>query len=763
MNNVLRWILLVCTLAIGGCSYTTWSGISASTDKDEMAMREEIRQAKLDPTLDDKARNERLFWLLRLSAGWSLPLTQQLVDQGVPVNYPNGDKTFTDAYSPLHTAIEKGQLDIAHYLLEQGADPNGAIGAIGMTFYPLSEAVSRENLAMVGLLLEFGANPNVNDTNNGIALKYATYRNNEALIKLLRDSGAVLEPNEEQELAHLQSDNSRQQAALQVQLALKQDDWTKLDRILKLFPEQQTNQDTNGRNLVDQALGLGSIDCFTNLQEKYDFSPPSPDQVNEAIIAAIQKGKRESLNRILKLMPPIGDLLAAKREAIIRQDQVSLRILLDYNQKVDGSLTGQMTLLQLAVSRPSLQLTELLLQHKAILQQISQVEPLTPLALSIRQRQFVQTKLLLAHGAKPDSESPDEASATFLAIREEQDTLALSLLKLEENITVNRLDTFYGLSLQKGLPDTTVWLESSGAKEDIASLRKRKAAQIAREERRLAEEKRDFEREERRELASMRNNSEAYIDDSNTWVGFATDLINETSRIAQQNIEDTQRIRRQQQAQQKAQLDASRRVWEREYNEKIRKFNEQKAALLSISEQRNDTINQQREQQLGKVRDMRETERQKEAEKQRIEQKEIEKQEREQQKEAERLAKIEQKEREKQERERQKEAEQIAQNKAKEDYLSKLLAGARLGVKKCSGAIAVSGVLPKVTPKIVECRDVHFRVVCPASSRSETGVIKTFIGMNTGCAGDYGKISSDLGCKVEELRATAIKVTQCEF
>jgi len=741
MNNVLRWILLVCTLAIGGCSYTTWSGSSAAADKDEMAMREEIRQAKLDPTLDDKARNERLFWLLRLSAGWSLPLTQQLVDQGVPVNYPNGDKTFTDAYSPLHTAINKGQLDIAHYLLEQGADPNGAIGAIGMTFYPLSEAVYRENLAMVGLLLEFGANPNVNDTNNGIALKSASYRNNEPLIKLLRDSGAVLEPNEEQELAHLQPDNSRQQAALQVQLALKQDDWTKLDRLLKLSPEQQTNQDANGRNLADQALALGSIDCFTNLQAQYDFSPPSPQQVDEALIAAIQKGKTESLALILNLMPPSGDLLVAKTEAIIRQDQVSLRILLDYNQKVDGTLAGQMTLLQLAVSRPSPQLTELLLQHKAILKQISQVEPLTPLALSIRQRQFSQTKLLLAHGAKPDSESPDEASATFLAIREGQDTLALSLLKLEGNLTVNRLDTFYGLSLQKALPDTTVWLESRGAKEDIASLRKRKAEQIAVEERRLAQEKRDFEREERRELASMRNNSEAYVDDSNTWVGFATDLINETSRIAQQNIEDTQRIRRQQQAQQKAQLDASRRAWELEYNEKIRKFNEQKAALLSISEQRNDTINQQR-QQLAKVREMRETERQKESE---------------------RLARIERKEREKQERERQEEAEQIAKNKAKEDYLNKLLAGARLGVKECNKAIAVSGVLPKITPKIVECRDVHFRVVCPVSSRSETGVIKTFIGMNTGCAGDYSKISSDLGCKVEELRATAIKVTQCEF
>jgi ankyrin repeat protein len=467
MVKGLGWLLCFSSLLISGCvSYSTWSGVSASVDRDVPAMLAEIDQVNQDPSLDDKARNERLFWLLRLNAGWSLPLTRQLVEQGVPVNYPNNDPTFTDAYSPLHRAVSEKQLDIARYLLEQGADPNGAIGLESIfRSYPLSDAVADRNQPMVALLLEFGANPNVLSSGFSSALKYASYQdNNQSLVALLRSAGAVMKPSDQQAQAHLQADYLQKRAGFRIQNALKKDDWSELDSLLTAFPERRNDVDAQGNSLAAQALALGSMSCYAHLQEKYDFPPPSAEQLDAVLIRIIQSGNGVSLAPLLQQFKPSGDLLAAKAEAVTRQDEASLSTLLDYQPEVNKVPAGKPALLQLAVTQPSTQVTQRLLAHGADVQHSSPAEPSSPLVLAIRSRQFAQAELLLERGAKPDSQAVDQESATFLAISDGQDALALRLLKLETNLTAGRRDSLYSLSLQKALPDSAAWLASRGAK-----------------------------------------------------------------------------------------------------------------------------------------------------------------------------------------------------------------------------------------------------------------------------------------------------------
>ncbi|MCK4873018.1 MAG: ankyrin repeat domain-containing protein [Phycisphaerales bacterium] len=59
--------------------------------------------------------------------------------------------------SLLSRAAVKGRVDVATWLLEQGADPDG----ISPSTSPLCYAIQHENVAMVSLLLEHGADPDL--------------------------------------------------------------------------------------------------------------------------------------------------------------------------------------------------------------------------------------------------------------------------------------------------------------------------------------------------------------------------------------------------------------------------------------------------------------------------------------------------------------------------------------------------------------------------------------------------------------------------
>jgi len=216
--------------------------------------------------------------------------------------------------------------------------------------------------------------------------------------------------------------------------------------------------------------------------------------------------------------------------------------------------------------------------------------------------------------------------------------------------------------------------------------------------------------------------------------GLSQGLTDLADRNAQRNLEINAAIR---------QANTLREQQERDYIEAQRRAREKEAEW-------------QRKQQQQLSQQRAEAEQQRKAEADRRRQLELVRQ-----REAEKLARQKEKERQKRERKRQREAEKLAKEQAERTYLNKLTTGTRMAAMKCYGDIYVGGQLPKIKPKAVECVDVHYRVTCPTTARSTTGVLDYFTSFDMGCFGDTDKLSSDLGCKAEELRVTAQKVTRC--
>ncbi|PSW06796.1 hypothetical protein [Photobacterium lipolyticum] len=278
------------------------------------------------------------------------------------------------------------------------------------------------------------------------------------------------------------------------------------------------------------------------------------------------------------------------------------------------------------------------------------------------------------------------------------------------------------------------------AKRDLGNERDLEAKEIAMAKQRKREAERR-ERERRREEERLRRlawEEEDAADDtlimSTFMQGLNQGLADMAERNAQRNLEINTAIR---------QANTLREQQERDYIEAQRKAQEKEAEWQ-----------RKQQQQLAQQRDQAEQQRRAEADRRR--QLELARQ-----REAEKLARQREKERQKQEKDRQRQAEKLAKEQAERAYLSKLLSGTRLGAMKCYGEIHVGGQLPKIKPKAVECVDVHYRVSCPTTARSTTGVLDYFTSFDMGCFGDTDKLSSDLGCKAEELRVTAQKVTKC--
>jgi len=130
--------------------------------------------------------------------------------------------------------------------------------------------------------------------------------------------------------------------------------------------------------------------------------------------------------------------------------------------------------------------------------------------------------------------------------------------------------------------------------EEVAH-EKRLQEKLRKKERRLAQEKRDFESKQR-ELKRNRY-KQPKGSATNEWVGIVVGIADELSKNAVQQSRNNERIWRQQQAK----TEADTRAWERKHNEEVRKLNEDRAELLRVSNQRKQE-NEQRRQQLARDR-----------------------------------------------------------------------------------------------------------------------------------------------------------------
>lgn len=83
--------------------------------------------------------------------------------------------------SLLGVAARQSRMDLARWLLESGADPNGGYPST----VPLRNAIENRDLPMVELLLEYGADPDFDMGNNMTPRRFAKHKGFEEITELL--------------------------------------------------------------------------------------------------------------------------------------------------------------------------------------------------------------------------------------------------------------------------------------------------------------------------------------------------------------------------------------------------------------------------------------------------------------------------------------------------------------------------------------------------------------------------------------------------
>lgn len=105
---------------------------------------------------------------------------------GLTIDYGEGEKV-----TPIAKACWDGREEIVRYLLEKGADPNGATGSDKST--PLLEAVKRDRASIVSLLIEKGAKVNTKDSREMTPINSAAAAGNVEIVEILVKAKASLE------------------------------------------------------------------------------------------------------------------------------------------------------------------------------------------------------------------------------------------------------------------------------------------------------------------------------------------------------------------------------------------------------------------------------------------------------------------------------------------------------------------------------------------------------------------------------------------
>jgi len=116
--------------------------------------------------------------LVKYAGDGNLKMVQAAVAKGADVNTPGRTRVgqlLTIPLPPLHIAARRGHIDVAAYLISQGADVNKKDTLV---FTPLAHAAMRGRARMISLLLKHGATVDARDRDGLTALHYVSNSRN---------------------------------------------------------------------------------------------------------------------------------------------------------------------------------------------------------------------------------------------------------------------------------------------------------------------------------------------------------------------------------------------------------------------------------------------------------------------------------------------------------------------------------------------------------------------------------------------------------
>lgn len=343
------------------------------------------------------------------------------IEKGVNGSMENGD-TF------LFLTIQNQRFDMAHALLERGADPNQACQD-GQT--PLCLVIENQNFDTAHLLLEWGANPNQANKDGQIPLCLAIEKQNLEMVRALLEWGA--DPNQagrdEQTPLELAIKNG-DQAIIQIlhdKLGREQkvENWAEryteiqaeITQAMSAFTDQnrQENQSPNSRRSIRSDLARFSVVRQYLVQHEIKGISSDPPLFHQLckLIHSISDQKLQQIYLTSFFSGASASLIGVEQFISEENKWMSLYLAIQY-ENVDlvrallkaGADPNQpygngMTLFWVALQHGNLAIVRALLAAKANPDQADS-DGMTPLLYAVDKGNLAMVRVLLAAKAKPD-------------------------------------------------------------------------------------------------------------------------------------------------------------------------------------------------------------------------------------------------------------------------------------------------------------------------------------------------------------------------
>ena len=150
----------------------------------------------------DERQQTALYKAINRPGKVSLGAVRFLLDHGADVNARRDD-----LWTPLHLAVNIGELSVAKMLLEHQADVDlrNAMGQVPLHLLSTQETSQKDSGSDIAkLLLERGANVNERDKNNATPLHLASYNQKLKVVRVLLNHGANTDAKDDQGKTPLQ-------------------------------------------------------------------------------------------------------------------------------------------------------------------------------------------------------------------------------------------------------------------------------------------------------------------------------------------------------------------------------------------------------------------------------------------------------------------------------------------------------------------------------------------------------------------------------